>query len=127
MILMRNLFFLFAVTTFAIASTVLSVFNYNPYQANMTSMISFYTSFFISLIGIGTIVIYYAKIKLAKNETVYSFFWPSVRQALFGAIAITVLLYLQSLRVLDWLVGISVVIVSVLLELFFESKKKKVK
>ncbi len=120
---MRNLFFLFAVTTFAVASVVLSVFNYNPYQANSVALIDFYISFLVALAGIGTIIIYYAKIKLAKNETVYSFFWPSVRQAFFISIAVTALLYLQSLKILDWLIGISIVVVSVLLELFFESRR----
>ncbi|MDO8444460.1 MAG: hypothetical protein Q7S80_03070 [bacterium] len=121
---MRNLFFLFTITTFAVASTVLSIFNYNPYQSSPVTIINFYASFLISLAGIGAIIIYYAKIKLAKNETIYSFFWSSVRQALFGATAITIVVYLQSLRILDWLIGISVVIVSILLELFFESKRR---
>lgn len=124
MTLMRNLFFLFTITTFAVASTVLSIFNYNPYQSSPVTIINFYASFLISLAGIGAIIIYYAKIKLAKNETIYSFFWSSVRQALFGATAITIVVYLQSLRILDWLIGISVVIVSILLELFFESKRR---
>ena len=120
---MRNLFFLLAISVFAVASLVISIFNYNPYNTTTGSLLGFYLSFLISLAGIGALALYYAKIKLSKNETVYLYFWPSVRQAFFVSLAATVLLYLQSLRILDWLIGISVVIVSILLELFFESKR----
>ncbi|PIS07564.1 hypothetical protein COT78_02595 [Candidatus Berkelbacteria bacterium CG10_big_fil_rev_8_21_14_0_10_43_13] len=123
MTLMRNLFFLLAISVFAVASLVISIFNYNPYITTTGSLLGFYLSFLISLTGIGALALYYAKIKLSKNETVYLYFWASIRQAFFLSLAATVLLYLQSLRILDWLIGISVVTVSVLLELFFESKR----
>lgn len=123
MSLERNLFLLFAITTFAVASIILSVFNYNPFESTSVALINFYVSFLISLAGIGAITIYYARIKLSKNETIFLYFWPSVRQGFFFATAITILLYLQSLRILDWLIGLSIIIVTVLMELFFESKR----
>lgn len=124
MTLKRNLFFLLTITVFAIASLVVSIFNYNPYLASTSSLISFYASFLISLTGTGALFIYYLKIRASKNETVFLYFWPSIRQSFFLSLAVTVLLYLKSIKILDWLIGLSVVIVSVLLELFFESKKK---
>ena len=123
MTLTRNLFFLFAVTVFAIASTVLTVFNYNPFLSAPTIILGFYVSLAFSIAGIISLCLYFTKIKATKNESVYRFFWPSVRQAWFVSLAVTVLLYLQSVKILDWLIGLSVVIIAVLLELFFESKK----
>lgn len=121
--LSRNLFTLFSFMTFAGASVILSFFNYNPYQANNGILINFYVSLFVFLASFGGIALYYAKILIGKNEKIYTIFWPSVRQATFVAVAISTLLYLQSLRILDWLIGISVCLVTILLELFFESKK----
>ena len=121
--LIRNLFFLFAATVFAIASFVLALFNYNPFTANRQEFISFYLSFFIALSGIMAISIYYARMKTQKSQTIFSQFWPSIRQALFLSLSATVLLILRGLRILDWLTAISIIIVAILLELFFQTKK----
>jgi len=125
--LKQSLFFLFALTAFGVASTILSIFNYNPYLSNNLAFANFYASLFVGIAGILSIAIYYIKIKISKNETIYSYFWPSVRQSVFVSAAITAILYLRGIRILDWLIGISVLIVAVLLELFFESRKSKVK
>lgn len=125
MTLIRNLFFLFAVTVFALTSTVLAVFNYDPFHSDKSVFLNFYISLFVGLAGVLSLALYYIKVKIAKSETVYNFFWPSVRQASFISLAITVILYLRGLRILDWLIGVSVVIVVGLLELFFESRKKR--
>lgn len=125
MTLTKNLFFLLSATVFAIASTILTVFNYDPFKSGQSVLLSFYISFTVALAGIVAITIYYMKIARTKNESVYRFFWPSVRQAWFFSFAVSILLYLQALRILDWLIGLSVVIIAVLLELFFESKKPK--
>ncbi|HOX41373.1 MAG TPA: hypothetical protein PK263_04215 [bacterium] len=123
MTLLRNLFFLFSVTLFAVASMVLSIFNYNPYSASQTAFINFYTSFLVSATGILAIVIFYAKTHLFKKTKQENLFWPSVRQALFISIAATTILLLQGLRILDITIGISTVVVTILLELFFQTKR----
>jgi hypothetical protein len=127
MTLLRNLFFLLSITIFALASTILAIFNYNPYEATPLAMANFYASFLVSIAGVLSIILYYFKIKLSKNETIFGFLWPSIRQATFIAIALTTLLYLRGLGILDWLTGTSVIVVSILLELFFESKKNNIK
>lgn len=123
--LTRNLFFLFAVTVFAITSTVLTVFNYSPVGANSSVLLNFYLSLAVSVTGIMGLIFYLTKVKSKKNETIYHIFWPSIRQAAFISFAICTLLYLKSIGVLDWLISLSVITISVLLELFFESKKIK--
>lgn len=125
MSLIKNLFFLFTVTIFAIASVVLNIFNYNPFQANFREFANFYASFLVALAGIITILIYYIKTKVTKNETIYKSFWSSTRQGLFVSIGTTTLMILLGMKILDWLIGISVVVVIVLLELFFQTKKAK--
>jgi len=73
--------------------------------------------------GILAISIYYTKTKLSKNETIFKNFWSSVRQGLFISMGITTLLVLKGMKILDWLIGISIMIVVILLELFFQTKK----
>jgi hypothetical protein len=64
---------------------------------------------------------------VSKEKTIYNHFWPSVRQAALFSLAVTAALLLSSLHILDWLTGVSLLIVTALLELFFQTKKAKVK
>lgn len=125
--LIRNLFFLFSVTLFAVASTVLNIFNYNPYQSGLTIFVNFYASFCVALAGILSIIIYYLKIKLLRNKAIYSYFWPSVRQAGIISIGITLLLVLKGMKLLDWWVGFPLMIAVALLEFFFQTNPKMLK
>lgn len=119
--LIRNLFFLFTITAFAIASLVLDLFNYDPYSSNLSVFINFYVSFFLSVAGIFSFIIYFLKYRVSKDKTINAFFLPSVRQALLISLAITILLLLRMLQILDWWVGGPLVVAIILLELFFQT------
>lgn len=123
MTILRNLFFLFAITIFTITSTILAVYNYNPFSSNISVFMDFYISFFFALAGIIAIAIYYIKSRKTKSEDAAKHFWSTVRESCFISLAVTVILALQGLKMLDLLVGSSVIIVTVLLELFFRTKK----
>jgi len=131
MTLIRNLFFLFTITIFALASLILDMFNYNPYQSGSGVFMNFFVSFFVSLSGIIAFAIYYTKIKMSKDKSINAFFLPSIRQAALISLALTILLVLKVLRILDWWVAGPLVIAIILLELFFQTnspikKAKKV-
>lgn len=121
MILARNLFFLFSITIFAAASLMLDIFNYNPYKSSLGVFINFYISFALTVAGIFTLLIFYSKCKFKKEKNHIQFFWPSVRQASLVAIAISILLILEGIKILDWWVGGPLAISTVLLELFFQT------
>lgn len=125
--LIRNLFFLFSVTIFALASTVLDIFNYNPFNSGPSVFINFYASFLIAIAGILSFGIYYTKLRLKKDKQIYAYFWPSVRQALLLSLSLTVILLLKGLKLLDWWVSIPLVISIVLLELFFQTTSSNIK
>ena len=74
--LKRNLFFLFAITVFGLASFVLDVVNYNPYEAGHAVFINFFVSFFVTLSGILAFIIYFLKLKLGRDKNIYSYFFP---------------------------------------------------
>jgi hypothetical protein len=122
MALARNLFFLFAITIFGIASSVLNIFNYNPFQANVSELLNFYVSLAVGLAGILAIAIMYIKSNLFKLGSLDTHYWSSIRQGALVSLGITSLLFLRGLRILDWLIGLSIIIVAVLLEMFFQTK-----
>ena len=121
--LKRNLFALFSITTFAIASTVLCISNYDPFSSNMAILAQFYGSLLFSITGITAFIIYYAKLNLYKNSATNAFFGPSVRQGFLVGICLTVTLMLKGLKLLDSWIILPLAFICVLLELFFQSQK----
>jgi hypothetical protein len=121
--IVRNLFFLFSITLFGITSFVLATFNYNPFTSKLPVFMNFYGSFFIAVAGILAISIFYFKSRQRPNSNSNDFFWPSARQASLVSLALTALLALKGLKMLDLLIGLSIVIVVFLSELFFRTKK----
>ena len=122
--LRRNLFFLLSITLFATASLVLDIFNFNPFKASSKELANFYISFFISIAGIFSILIYIVKFKLFRNKTIYQYFWPTIRQSLLVSASITVIIFLKGLKILDLWVAIPAVLSIVLLEFFFQTISK---
>ena len=122
--MIRNLFFLLSVTVVALAALVLNVFNYNPYQASNLQLGYFYVSFWLTISGLSTIVIIFLKSRKDKTEGAKKHFWPSVRQGIFVGAALCALLLLRGMNLLDWWVGVPTVIAIILLELFFQTKRK---
>lgn len=119
--LARNLFFLFTITIFALASLVLDTFNYNPYQSNNGVFINFFISFFVAAAGVFAFIIYALKMKFSKDKKINAPLIPSMRQGLLISIGITLLLILRTLQILDWWVAGPMVIAVILLELFFQT------
>lgn len=118
----RNLFFLFVITIFSLISVVLCVSNYNPFSIGLYQFVYFYSSVMFTLWGFASIILFGLKIKLSRKETIYIHFWPAVRQGMFFAIGITLILVLRGLQLLDIWVGVPVIIIIILIELFFQTK-----
>lgn len=121
------LFFVFSITVFAIASVILDLFNYNPYQSGIGVFANFYLSFFLSVTGVLSIIIFFLKIKFKKGEWSQVHLLPSIRQAGLFALSLTVLLILKGLKLLDWWVAGPLVIAIFLLELFFQTVSPTIK
>lgn len=119
------LFYLYSLTVVAFATLVLCIFNYNPYESPTVNFIYFYTAMFFTLTGAISLIVFYFKLSLNRSEQIFSIFWPSVRQGLLFAAAISLVLILRGLKLLDIWIGIPILIIVLLLELFFQSKKVK--
>ncbi len=124
--LKKSLFFLFAIIMVTMATLVVVLNNYNPYQSGYLIYFLFYFSLFLILSGVISIIIFYSKIYIFKNSLLYTLFKPSLRQGVIISLGLVALLLLQGLKVLDFWVGIPLVIVIVLIELFFQTKSKQI-
>lgn len=69
-------------------------------------------------------LIYFIKIRVFANPPLNQLFKSSIRQGILFSVIIVVLLMLQGMKVLDIWVGVPLVIVIVLIELFLRSKRK---
>lgn len=121
--LKKSLFFLCSITLVALAIVVVLTNNYNPYESSRLLFALFYLSILATLSGLFTISIFYIKVYVFKNSLIYALFLPSLRQGIIISAGFTMLLLLQGLRLLDAWVGIPLLIVIVLIELFFQTKK----
>lgn len=128
--LKRNLFFLFTITIFGVASVILDIFNNNPYESGMDVFINLFISFFVALAGSLSLAIFLTRYLMHKQKTSTDFMPASIRQASLIALAATTLLILRVMRILDWWVGFPLVVAIILLELFFQTspptKKQKI-
>jgi hypothetical protein len=122
--LKAKLFFLVSVSVFALAALILTLFNYNPYKADLSVFILFYLSFWGSITGVITVLLLFVKSRFAE-KLLSSTFWPTLRIAAIFSLALTVLLILAGLKILDLWVGVPLTIAIIMLELFFRGNKFK--
>ena len=118
----RNLFFLFSITIFSLISVILCINNYNPFSIDLSQFIYFYLSIFFSIWGLVSLILFAIKIRLSRKETIYIHFRPAVRQGMIFSLGISILLVLRGLQLLDLWVGVPVMIIIILIELFFQTK-----
>jgi len=118
------LFFNISVFLFAIALVLVTIANNDPLSSSFNVFLTFYAALFVTLWSTLTLLFFFIKSRILKELQITSYY-PTLRQALFLSIALTILLLLQGLNIFDWWVGVSIIIAFCLLELFFESKSKR--
>lgn len=120
--LKAKLFFLVSVSVFAFAALILALFNYNPYKADISVFVLFYLSFWMTVCGILTAILLFARSRFAE-KLLSATFWPTLRLSAIISLALTVLLCLDGLKILDLWVGVPLTIAILMLELFFRGNK----
>ncbi len=94
----------------------------SPYQSTGLALTLFYITLLIFLTSFFTVVGFYFRLWLFKNEVFYQHINISFRQGLFLTLITIFCLVLQMVRVLTWWSGLLVVVVAVFLEFYFSSK-----
>lgn len=100
----------------------LVLFKLSPYESMGFSLALFFVTLFLALSTSFTVVGFYFRVWLFKNEIFYKHINISLRQGVFlGLISIFTLVF-QMLRVLYWWTGLLLIFVVVLLEFYFSMK-----
>lgn len=93
-----------------------------PYENMGIALSFFYITLFIALSCTFTVIGFYFRVWLFKNEIFYKHINVALRQGIFlGLIAVFSLIF-QMMKVLTWWSGFLLVAVFVLLEFYFSSK-----
>lgn len=107
---------------FAWVAWIVVINKLSPMETMGLSLAFFYVTLFIALSCTFTVIGFYFRVWLFKNEIFYKHINIALRQGVFlGLIAVFALVF-QMMRVLTWWSGFLLVIVFVLLEFYFSSK-----
>ncbi len=101
---------------------VLIIFKLSPYETMGISLIFFFITLIISLSCTFTVLGFYFRVWLFKNEIFYKHINIALRQGIFLSLIAIFCLLFQMMRVLTWWSGSLLVIISVLLEFYFSSR-----
>jgi hypothetical protein len=110
-------------TIFCWACFVLILFYVNPDEAGFVGFLAFYLSLFFALTGTFSLIGFYLRVWLSRNEILFKHISPAFRQGFFLALILVISLVLQAFRILTWWDGLLLVGSVVLLEFYFMSRQ----
>lgn len=94
-----------------------------PYIAPSWVIFLFYATFFMTLTSIFALISFYLKVSAGNREVIFSHIGPSIRQSAFISLTITLLLFFEQIKVLNWWIAGILCFAVLLFELFFRTKK----
>lgn len=94
----------------------------DPYQTMGLALSFFFITIFIALTATFTVVGFYFRVWLLKNEIFYKHINIALRQGLILSLVAVFCLVFQMLQVLTWWSGFLLILIAVLLESYFSSR-----
>ena len=121
------LLFMTIATTLCWAVWFIVISNINPDQGGMFGYLLFYISLFLSLSGTISIIGFLIRKKIDKKDiVVFHHVRHTFRQGILVSSLMILALFMQQLQMLNWLTGILVIAVFLILEsIFFAGRKYK--
>ena len=101
---------------------ILILLNIDPYKADFISISAFYLSMLAWIACLLSTIIYYLKVGFGNKEILYSNLPTSFRQGILVSLAISGLLFFQSIQVLTWWIAGIWVMIMLITELFFKTR-----
>ena len=103
----------------------LTLVNTNPTQGGQPALLSLFFSLGFGMLGTLTIIGYYARVWLHRNEVRYGLIRPAFRQAFLATGLVVGSLLLQSVRLLSWWDILLLVVIIGLFELYLRSNARR--
>ena len=107
---------------FAWIGWLLTLVKLSPNESPGVALFFFFITLFIALSSFFTVIGFYFRLWLLKNEIFYKHINIALRQGIFLSLIAGFALVFQMLRVLTWWSGLMLIIVAVLLESYFSSR-----
>jgi hypothetical protein len=98
------------------------VFKLSPFENAGLAMTLFYLTLFIALSCTFTVVGFYFRVWLFRNEIFYGHINVALRQGVFLSLIATFCLVFQMIRVLTWWSGLLLIVIALLLEFYFSAR-----
>lgn len=124
MTLRRYITGMFVSTLFCWISWGLILIYLDPEHAGFLGFLCFYLSLFFACIGSFTLLGFYSRVFLSRNEVVFSHIGSSFRQAILLSLFSTGGLLLQSVQMLNWWTAPLFFLLIFLLEFFFIARRR---
>jgi len=100
------------------------LYRVNPFGKSI-SLVLFYISLFFALAGTFTLIGFYIRVFISKNEIYFENINVSLRQGILLSICTIAALVFQSFRVLTWLTGILLVSILILFEIYLITEERR--
>ncbi len=107
-------------------SWLLVINKLSPFETMGLALSFFFLTFFIALSCTFTVIGFYFRVWLFKNEIFYKHINVALRQGVFLGMITILCLVFQMLRVLTWWSGLLLIVIFLLLESYFSSKESDV-
>lgn len=107
---------------FAWVGFILTLLKLSPYESMGLALTFFYVTLLIALCCTFTVIGFYFRVWLFKNEIFYKHINIALRQGIFLSLIAVFCLVFQMMRVLHWWSGLLLIVSAVLLESYFSSK-----
>lgn len=120
----NHLFSAVSVSGSAFAVWIFLVTQVPPKADDILIMATFFVSLAVWLGSLSAFLLYKLRVRQSNREVIYAHITPSIRQGLLIGATVSVLLYLQFLRVLSISDAVIVMIIPVLFELALRNTKK---
>lgn len=107
---------------FAWFGWILVITKLSPIESMGLSLTFFFITFFIALTATFTVIGFYFRVWLLKNEIFYKHINVALRQGVFLSLIAILCLVFQMIRVLNWWSGLLLIAIVVMLEFYFSAK-----
>ena len=111
---------------FAWIAWALIIFKLDPIQSMGISLSFFFITLLLALSCTFSVIGFYFRVWLFKNEIFYKHINVALRQGLLLSLITIFCLVFQMMRVLTWWSGLLLIVVAVLLEFYFSSKDSEI-
>ncbi len=109
-------------TILCLASFILVIVYINPQESPVFGPAALFASLFLGLTGLFTLIGYFLRVIVSKNEVLFSHIAPSFRQGILLAAGFTGLFILQAFRILTWWDALILIAMIILFEFYFLSR-----